>query len=40
LEKTVCSRFAAIHRFQIEHEGSNWFGIAGRELPPAIRAYQ
>ena len=29
------SRFAAIHPFQIEHEGSNWLGIARRE--PGLR---
>ncbi len=28
MKKTVRSRFAAIHPFQIAHEVSNWLGIA------------
>src|ERR1017187_4913985 len=35
MEKTVRSRFAAIHPFQIAHEVSNWLGIARRE--PGLR---
>src|SRR5450755_1471599 len=35
MEKTVRSRFAAIHPFYIAHEVSNWLGIARRE--PGLR---
>jgi hypothetical protein len=35
MEKTIRSRFAAIHPFQIAHEVSNWLGIARRE--PGLR---
>src|SRR5437868_5664993 len=35
MEKTVRSRFAAIHPFYIAHEVSNWLGIARRE--PGVR---
>jgi hypothetical protein len=38
MEKTVRSRFAAIHPFQIAHEVSNWLGIARRE-PGGIAEY-
>src|SRR5271155_1508773 len=31
MEKTLRSRFAAIHPFQIAHEVSNWLGISRRE---------
>lgn len=32
MEKTVRSRFAAIHPFKIAHVVSNWLGIVRREL--------
>src|SRR5713101_2455133 len=35
VEKTVHSRFVAIHPFWIAHEVSNWLGIARRE--PGLR---
>ena len=38
MEKTVLSRFAAIHPFYIAHEVSNWLGIARRE-PGGIAKY-
>jgi hypothetical protein len=39
MEKTVRSRFAAIHPFQIAHEVSNWLGIARREPGRYERPY-
>jgi hypothetical protein len=39
MEKTIRSRFAAIHPFQIAHEVSNWLGIARRKQACGIAKY-